>query len=257
MAAAFVSCVGCVTQGKYDQAVQSADNARTQLRRETARDAADANERDALRASLADATDQNAKLKQSLAAANENGTTLASEKDSLASSLERAKRNELIADGRAIFYREIALKLKSMIDAGELSIVLRDGRMVLQLPSDVLFPSGQADVRPRSQTTIKQIANVLKAVPNRAFQVAGHTDNVPIETDRYHSNWDLSFARAYEVTRLLIADGMSASSLSAAAYGSNDPVAPNNDDKGRAKNRRIEITVQPNIDEIIWIPGTK
>ena len=62
---------------------------------------------------------------------------------------------------------------------------------------------------------------------------------------------------ALEVTRLLIADGMSPSSLSAAAYGSNDPVVPNTDDKGRAKNRRIEITVQPNIDEVIWIPGTK
>ena len=64
-------------------------------------------------------------------------------------------------------------------------------------------------------------------------------------------------ARASEVTHLLIADGMRPASLSAAAYGASDPVFENSDKKGRSMNRRIEITVQPNIDEEIWIPGTK
>jgi chemotaxis protein MotB len=141
-----------------------------------------------------------------------------------------------------------------MVDGGDLAIGLRDGRMVMQLPNDVLFASGQIELQPRGRAALKSIASVLKTIPNRHFQVAGHTDNVPIETERFPSNWELSSARALEVTRVLIAEGVRPTTLSAAAYAEHDPIAPNKSDRERAKNRRIEITVQPNIDELVYVP---
>jgi outer membrane protein OmpA-like peptidoglycan-associated protein len=164
------------------------------------------------------------------------------------------RRAHAAAEARARLYRDLALRLKTMVDAGDLSIALREGRMVLQLPSDVLFESGRVDIRPRGQAALKLVAAVLKTLDGRHFQIAGHTDNVPIETVRYPSNWELSTARGVEVVRFLTAQGVAPAVLAAAGYGEFDPVAPNDDAKGRARNRRIEITLQPNVDEIVSVP---
>ena len=94
----------------------------------------------------------------------------------------------------------------------------------------------------------------FRTIGDRKFQVAGDTDNVPIHNERFASNWELSTARAVEVVRFLIAQGVRPELLSAAGYGEFDPVAPNEDAGGRAKNRRIEITLQPNIDELVYVP---
>jgi chemotaxis protein MotB len=141
-----------------------------------------------------------------------------------------------------------------MIDARELSIVLRDGRMVLRMPNDVLFDSGSVVVKPAGLKVLGVIAGVLKSVSDRRFQVAGHTDSVPIATPRFASNWDLSTARAVEVVRVLATHGLRQPLLSAAGYGEFDPVASNDTNDGRARNRRIEIAVQPNINELVILP---
>lgn len=143
-----------------------------------------------------------------------------------------------------------------MIGAGEVSIVARDGRMVLVMPTDVLFDSGRTEVKRSGQKALEEIAAVLKTVP-RQFQVAGHTDDVPIQTERFPSNWELSTARAIEVVRFLVAHGVPSTALSAAGYGEFDPVTPNKSDEGRRRNRRIEITLQPNIDELVAVPEAK
>ena len=96
---------------------------------------------------------------------------------------------------------------------------------------------------------------MLATLADRRFQVAGHTDDVPIDTDRFPSNWELSTARALEVTRFLIGHGLKSTNVSAAGYAEFDPVASNADPHGRAKNRRIEITLQPNIDEMVAVPA--
>jgi chemotaxis protein MotB len=141
-----------------------------------------------------------------------------------------------------------------MIDAGDLAITLRDGRMVLRLPNDVLFDSGRAELKVAGKTTLSQVASVLATIPGRHFQVAGHTDDEPIRRSPFRSNWDLSAARALEVTRFLVGEAVDPHALSAAGYGEFDPVAPNDVLAGRALNRRTEITVQPNIDEIVAVP---
>jgi chemotaxis protein MotB len=99
------------------------------------------------------------------------------------------------------------------------------------------------------------VAVIFRSIGDRKFQVAGDTDNVPIHTERFPSNWELSTARAVEVVRYLIAQGVRPDVLSAAGYGEFDPVASNDDASSRARNRRIEITLQPNIDELVAVPA--
>jgi chemotaxis protein MotB len=84
----------------------------------------------------------------------------------------------------------------------------------------------------------------------RSFQAAGHTDNKSIKTKRFPSNWELSGARGIGVTKLLIEYGLPADRISAAAYADTQPVASNDTKEGRAQNRRIEIALQPNLDEL-------
>ena len=85
---------------------------------------------------------------------------------------------------------------------------------------------------------------------NRNFQVAGHTDNVPIKSKQFRSNWDLSTARAVEVVNFMISAGLDGKRLSAAGYADQSPVAPNDTPENKAKNRRIEITLVPNLDDL-------
>jgi chemotaxis protein MotB len=259
--AALLSTTACVSSGRYDAAVKDAADTRTVLQTERATARTLQSRVDTLQKALDDETAQNEQLRAELEKVGKSGDALLADKGTLARALSdsRARLDELrraqsLAEQRAQLYRDLALRLKKMVDAGELSITLRDGRMVLQLPNDVLFESGQVDIRPRGQAALKQVAFVLKTIAGRHLQVAGHTDNVPIDTARFPSNWELSTARALEVVRVLAAQGVSPGVLSAAGYAEFDPVAANDDAKGRARNRRIEITLQPNVDEIVAVP---
>ena len=251
----FLSSSACVPSAKYDRAVQTANDARAEAQRNAARNHDLEASVAKLQSSLDDATAQDAQLRAELDRLGKSSEALLAEKGSLAASLDEVRRAQILAELRTRLYRDLAVRLKKMVDAGDLRIALRDGRMVLQLPNDVLFDSGQAELRPRGQAALKQVAAVLKTIEGRDFQVAGHTDNVPIETSRFPSNWELSSARSLEVVRFMIGQGVKPAVLSLAGYGEFDPVAPNDDEKGRARNRRIEITVQPNVNEIVAVPG--
>lgn len=249
---------GCVSSGKYDAALHDAASAHAETARTKSEDAAKIQDLEKrLDASNATSDGLRAELERVGASAN----SLSAEKGTLSSALgesrarlEELRRAQAASESRARLYRDVALRLKKMVDAGDLSIALRDGRMVLQLPNDVLFESGQVDIKPRGQAALKQVGAVLKTIDGRHFQVAGHTDNVPIDTSRYPSNWELSTARGVEVVRFLIAQGVSPALLAAAGYGEFDPITGNDTPKGRMRNRRIEITVQPNVDEIVSVP---
>jgi chemotaxis protein MotB len=147
-------------------------------------------------------------------------------------------------------FRNLVAKLQSMIDSGQLKVVIRNGRMIIALPNDILFDSGSTTVKADGQKALEKVAQVLATVNDRNFLVAGHTDNVPIKTSRYSSNWELSTERAVNVVQLLIKKGMSPKVLSAAGYSEHDPVAANDNDKNRAQNRRIEIVLQPNLSDL-------
>lgn len=277
---------GCVSAGKYDAAVADATKAETALeaqQRENARLAAEKTlgEQTAQRQAaitgrelvaargaasscqkqLDDATAVSEGLHSELARLGKNAEQLLAAKGMLSSSLDQARarleelrKAQAAAEARSALFRELALKLKRMIDAGDLKITLRSGRMVLVLPNDVLFDSGRASLKPSGKETLQQLAAALVTIQSRRFQVAGHTDNEPIRYSGFSSNWQLSSERALAVVGLLIQAGMPPETLSAAGYGEFDPVGANDDAEGKALNRRIEITLQPNIDELVAVP---
>ena len=122
--------------------------------------------------------------------------------------------------------------------------------MIIQMSSQILFDPADVQLKADGKEALLQVTEVLKEIPERHFQVAGHTDTVPIRTARYKTNWDLSAARAVNVVRFMTQNGMDPRRLSAAGYGPYDPVGDNATDSGRALNRRIEITLIPSIEEL-------
>jgi len=153
---------------------------------------------------------------------------------------ETKKRNEI--------YARFVKELQKMIDGGQLTVSIEKGRIVINLPDNVLFATGHSIVNPEGQIALKQIAAVLKEFSDRSFQVEGHTDNVPMKSSRYPSNWELSTARALNVVHLMIEEGVDAKNISASGFGEFQPRADNETKEGRALNRRIEIIMLPNLE---------
>ncbi len=164
--------------------------------------------------------------------------------------LAEAAAREARAQKRIAEYNSMLRQLKSMIDAGKLKVRIVRNKMVIELPEAVLFPSGQARLKKEGVKVLAEVGPVLASLKGRSFQVGGHTDNVPIRTKRFPSNWELSGARSIDVTKLLIEYGVPATRISAGAYADTQPVASNDTKEGRAQNRRIEIALVPNLDEL-------
>lgn len=168
-----------------------------------------------------------------------------------ASQLERIKqRFELLRD-----------KLKKLTELG-LKVEIRRNRMVIRLPGDVLFASGQDQLRPEGKQVLNAVAEVIrndKQLSYRYFQIAGHTDNKPLLGGRFGDNWGLSVMRARQVLLYLIAPidpkkgggGLSESRLHPAGYGETDPIAKNDTDEGRQQNRRVELVLLPDVEEML------
>jgi chemotaxis protein MotB len=217
-----------------------------------------------LQQSLDEATAMNQGLRSELSRLGKDVDKILAEKGSLSKQLvdaktrlEELRKAQAAAEARAALFRSVLDRLKKLVDAGDLEIAMREGRLVLQLANDVLFDSGSAEVKAQGRATLEKLGAVLVTISGRKFQVAGHTDDVPIGNARFSSNWALSTARAVEVVKLLVVAGVKPQTLSAAGYGEFDTLVPNDGARGRAKNRRIEITLVPNLDELYSIPETK
>lgn len=117
----------------------------------------------------------------------------------------------------------------------------------LILNDELLFTSGSARLTRRGVALLNKVARIIGPL-NRRVRVEGHTDNVPISTERYPSNWELSTARAVEVVKYLSRNGdVPARNLSAAGYGASRPRAENDSKSGRSKNRRVAIILQQKV----------
>lgn len=149
---------------------------------------------------------------------------------------------------RNLIYQNFVAQLQSFIDAGALVVKIDQGRLVLQLPEALLFPSGSARLNQKASSVLRQIGQLIKQQPDRHFQIEGHTDNVPISTGRFPSNWELSSARALSVVHMLIREGVLPQQVSAAGYGEFHPLGDNSTTDGRRMNRRIEIIMRANVD---------
>lgn len=157
----------------------------------------------------------------------------------------RAQRAE--ADKQLAALRDLEGKLKQMIDGGKVTVRQKSGNLVVELPAEVLFPSGMAELSRPGELALMELGVVLKRMPERRFLVVGHTDNVDARGTAFGDNWQLSTARAVKVTQFLISVGMKPENLLAAGHAEFDPVAKNDSADGRQKNRRIEVILLPDL----------
>ncbi len=247
---------GCVTSGTFEAKeaeLAVALKEKDALKTENAK----------LEAQVKDLDKQIADLKAQMDHVKAYGKGKADEAGQLAAGMEDLQKrlNELekqkkIAEARAAMFRQLAEKLRSMVDAGQIKVTVRNGRMLLVLPNDILFDSGKTELKPEGKDALAKVAKVLATMPaDRHFLVAGHTDNLPIKTKKFQSNWELSTQRAVEVVRLLIDNGMKPSQVGAAGYAEYDPAADNATPDGQKQNRRIEIVVEPNLSELPSLEG--
>ena len=153
--------------------------------------------------------------------------------------------------------KNILTKLKKTIaDAlinfkpDELTVELKDGKLYVSLQEKLLFKSGSAVVDPKGKEALKTLATVLNTTQDIGITIEGHTDNVP-ESGKYEDNWALSTARATSIVRILTADyKVDPRTVIASGRSEFYPVADNSTAAGKAKNRRTEIILSPNLKEL-------
>ncbi|MBK1812914.1 OmpA family protein [Clostridium sp. YIM B02505] len=142
---------------------------------------------------------------------------------------------------------EIYEKAKKFIEENKLgaSVEIKEDErgVILQLRDSILFESGKADVLPESKSLLDKLGNLIKTVPNNII-VEGHTDNVPINTYKFQSNWDLSASRAVNVVKFFIdQESINAGRFTASGFGEYRPIVDNSTAENRAKNRRVNILI--------------
>ena len=132
--------------------------------------------------------------------------------------------------------------MEKFVKNGQMNVSQTGRGVELEINASALFNQGEADIQPEAKKTLADAAKVL--VDNEyAIEVEGHTDNMPISTAKFPSNWELSSARASSVVRLFIDQGVVAKRLKAVGSADNQPVLPNDTAEGRTRNRRVTITV--------------
>jgi chemotaxis protein MotB len=133
----------------------------------------------------------------------------------------------------------------------ELSVYIKDGNVYVALQEKLLFKSGSDVVDPKGKEALKSLARVLNNTKDINVMIEGHTDSIPIKTAMFKDNWDLSTARATSIVRILTKDnGFNPTRITASGRGEFHPVKTNETDEGRSGNRRTEIILSPDLNEI-------
>jgi len=146
-------------------------------------------------------------------------------------------------------YQDLQKKLEKEIQDGQVQLTEMKNRLTMTMVDKILFPSGSADVSRDGKKVLDKVITILKDITDKRIQVEGHTDNVRIYSSiktKYPTNWELSVARATQVVRYLQEEGgLDPKLLSATGYSEYSPLAANDTDENKAKNRRIEIVLLP------------
>ena len=188
-----------------------------------------------LRRKVADLDAENAKLRERHAAL---------EKEIAA--LKKAKEEQVQKVSST--YESLMEKMKSEISQGQVTISELKGKLTVNMVDSILFDSGKAEVKKGGLEILGKVISILKDVHDKSIRIEGHTDNVQIGgalAKRYPTNWELSAARAINITRYLQDEGIDPGLLAAVAYGEWKPAGTNDTEEGKAKNRRIEINLVP------------
>jgi chemotaxis protein MotB len=143
---------------------------------------------------------------------------------------------------------DLASKIKEalmpLVRTGQVRLTQLPRGLAVEISASVLFAPGQAVLQPDSISALEAVAKVLTTTED-PIQVEGHTDNLPIASTQFPSNWELSTARASSVVRLFVANGVAPSRLTAMGYADNRPVEGNDTLEGRARNRRVTLMIIP------------
>jgi chemotaxis protein MotB len=261
---ALLALAGCVSQSSYDklQSELEASQSELEARNATVRDGEKATQAQQqkqaeLQAELDHQKDNVRDLQERLAALHKQLATTVKDRSSLESSvsemtaaLAELEQRKEEADARLAELRSVLDKFRALIHAGKLKVKVVDGKIVVVLASDVLFGSGSAALSKDGKAEIAEVSKLLASLPKRKFQVEGHTDNVPIGTAQYPSNWELAAGRSITVAKTMIEAGMPAGRVSAASFADAQPAASNDTAEGRAANRRIEIILVPDLSTL-------
>jgi chemotaxis protein MotB len=205
---------------------------------------------DEARETLASGEAERQKLATDLANVVRDRSQLRQSVEDMERALAELSARKAAADRRIAEFRNLVSRFQSLIDAGRLRVRIVDGRMVVELATDVLFASGSARLSDEGRAAVKEVAEVLAELSGRRFQVEGHTDNVPIRTAQFPSNWELASARALTVVHAMVEGGVPPENVSGASFGEHKPTAENETPEGRAANRRIEIVLLPDLSTL-------
>ncbi|MGA1824606.1 MAG: OmpA family protein [bacterium] len=160
--------------------------------------------------------------------------------------IQKSKKDEVEKVSKT--YGDMLNQMKAEIEKGQITITELKGKLTVNMLDAILFDSGQSDIRSEGLEVLQKVVDVLKQAKDKDIRVEGHTDNVKIIgalSRKYPTNWELSAARAINVTKYLHNHGIDPAILSATAFGEHKPVTSNDSDEGRAQNRRIEIILVP------------
>lgn len=195
-------------------------------------------------------------------ALHQQGLSLQSEQtraEELQALLDAAEEQAALLERVRARFDMLRQKLRALTDMG-LEVRIRHNKMVISLPGDVLFAPGSASLSKSGESVLERVTQVLASDPalaERYYQVAGHTDNQPVvrTAEEFKDNWGLSLMRAREVllfaTQAQGGKALDINRWSAAGYAATDPVATNSTAPGRRRNRRVELVVQPDVEEML------
>lgn len=203
-----------------------------------------AKEVESLKAQADTLQDQSKKLSTDIAALQKEKAALEGKVSDLTTKAEKAEQLEKATQT----YQDLTKKMEKEIQEGKVKITEMKNRLTVTMVDKILFPSGSAQISKEGKGVLDKVISILKDVKDKRIQIEGHTDNVRIVNDlkkRFPTNWELSTARATEVVRYLQEKGIDPALLSATGYSEYQPVASNDTEDGKHKNRRIEIVLLP------------
>jgi chemotaxis protein MotB len=237
---ALLTLSGCVSSGRYKK---DTDALQAKLDAETS-------SHESCQTSLGECQAKGSELEQKLMSSAKDRGLLKSSLDDMKKAMEEMKARQAEERKRLQEFADLTKRFKKLTDSGALSVKIIEGKMVVSLGSDVLFPAGSARLSKDGIRAIKEVGAQLAAIPDKRYQVEGHTDNQPISTATFPSNWELASARALTVVKTMIDDGMAPNRVSAASYADTQPVQTNDTAEGRAANRRVAIVVVPDLSSL-------
>ncbi len=138
--------------------------------------------------------------------------------------------------------KEVSSAVQDLMNEGLINLNQNENWLEIEIKSSILFESGGSILSEDAEDILVKLANIIKVYPNQ-LQIEGYTDNVPINTPRFPSNWELSSSRAASVVHLFEEDGVNPENMQAIGFGEHRPKASNDDEVGRTENRRVAIVI--------------